>query len=253
MPDFDVDRRDGVVWARFGDGESNLIDEHLLQGLTRLIGEIRMDLNVRVLILSGLGKTFSMGSDLTRLQGIQALPSECERTVAMLNSVLGAFQEASVVTIAAVNGPVRESGLELALACDFILASEQATFTDGHIGLGLLGGGGNTQRLPRAIGTRRATYLALTGVTIDSATADRWGLVTSVFAANDFVENVWSVAGSISKQPASAAHAVRHLIRLFDSSTIYSGLAEERSMAVQQMVSAEAIAGVLKRLNSSPA
>lgn len=109
----------------------------------------------------------------------------------------GPFPEMSIPVIGAVNGVAVTGGLEIALACDFLVASERARFADTHARIGVMPGWGLTVLLPQAVGLRRAREMSLTGNYVDAATALAWGLVNHVVAHDDLIDAARSLASDI--------------------------------------------------------
>jgi len=129
--------------------------------------------------------------------------------------------------IGAINGPTVTGGLELALCCDFLIASERARFADTHVRVGVMPGGGMTIRLPQVIGIDRARRMSLTGDYVDAETARDWGLVVEVVAHESLVGRAREIAATIAAIPAEY---VRELRRGYEKMQTLSGddaLAEE--------------------------
>lgn len=163
--------------------------------------------DVRALILTGLGdKAFVAGADLAAMVKMSA--AEAERFSAIGHRTLALLEALKIPTIAAVNGFALGGGCELALACDFIYASEKAKFGLPEVGLGVIPGFGGTQRLPRLVGPARAKELIFTGDVIDAAKAKEIGLVLEVVPADNLMETCRAVAERIQKKgPLAVAQA----------------------------------------------
>ena len=115
--------------------------------------------------------------------------------------------------IGAINGPTVTGGLELALCCDFLIASERARFADTHARVGVMPGGGLTIRLPQLIGIDRARRMSFTGDYIDAETAHDWGLVVEVVPHESLLERAREMAATVASIPAEY---VREIRRMYD-------------------------------------
>ena len=137
----------------------NSISEARIADLQRVIDAVRDNEAVRALSITGTGRAFCVGLDLNLLKKAFADISYFESVVRRLNGVLLDLEELPVPVIAAVNGYARAGGFELALACDFILIADEARIGDNHAQVGVMPGGGATQRLPQRIGMQNAKAL----------------------------------------------------------------------------------------------
>jgi enoyl-CoA hydratase len=113
--------------------------------------------------------------------------------------------------IGAVNGPAVTGGLELALGCDFLIASERATFADTHARVGVLPAGGMTIRLPQLVGVNRARQMSLTGDFVDAATACSWGLVNEVVPHDELLGRAVALGGAIAESDPAAVGELRSM------------------------------------------
>jgi enoyl-CoA hydratase len=174
----------------------NALGTPLLRALEREFASAEADAAIDVIVLTGADPAFCGGVDLRELEEIGRAPSMGDPLAGVTKPVIGA-----------VNGPAITGGFELALMCDFLVASELAAFGDTHGRLGLLPGWGATARLPSAVGTRHAMELLLTSRTIDAVEALRIGLVNEVTAHDRLVPRALEIANEIlaSDQPAVRA------------------------------------------------
>lgn len=173
------DRRDAVAVLRV-DREQALgaLSRSMVEALLDYLNEIAADPQVRVLVLTGTGRGFIAGADINEYDGVAQVDFDAYQRLS--RRAFGAVTQLPQPAIAAVNGYALGGGFELALCCDFILASTDARFGLPEVKLGLLPGGGGTQRLARAIGTRAAKELVMTGRSMHADEAERRGLVTRV-------------------------------------------------------------------------
>jgi enoyl-CoA hydratase len=156
----------------------NALTTALRRELARTLAALASDGRTRVVVLTGAGRGFCAGLDLHELADAPDL-GEIAVSGAVDDPVQAVLFFPGPV-IAAVNGPAITGGLELALACDILLASDRAVFADTHARVGVLPSWGMSQRLPRLIGRARALEMSLTGNFVNAATAERWGLVNRV-------------------------------------------------------------------------
>lgn len=189
-----IDRRDGVAVVTLNrPAARNAVNAAMAQAIVDAMDTCRSE---RVIVLTGADPAFCAGLDLRDL-GIPNL--------ADLPRFVDAVQESTVPVIAAVNGAAVTGGLELALACDFIVASERATFADTHLRVGVYPGPVAVD-LPRRIGLANAREMSLTGNFVDAPTALRMGLVNHVVEHDHLLETALRLAGDIAEQdPALVA------------------------------------------------
>ncbi len=191
----------------------NAINATLLRELFHVVVELSADKEIHCAVLTGAGdKAFAAGADIGAMREMTAAEA---RTFAHLGHALGErIESASIPILAAVNGFALGGGCELALACDFIYASDKAKLGQPEVNLGVIPGFGGTQRLPRRVGLGRARELCMTGDPIGAEEALRIGLVNAVVPLADLLPRVREVARKIaSKAPLAIAAAKRVLAR----------------------------------------
>jgi enoyl-CoA hydratase len=166
----------------------------------------------RVVIVTGAGKAFCAGADIEEMRGMSTIEA---KRYSEAGHALGAFiEELSFPVIAAVNGFALGGGCELAMACDFIYASEAAKFGQPEVNLGVIPGFGGTQRLARRVGVGRARELIYTGEIIGADKALAMGLANAVLAKDELLPRVRSLAVDIAgKAPLAIAQAKRTMLR----------------------------------------
>ena len=148
------------------------------------------------MVLTGADPAFSAGFDLRNL-GTELAETRARRWEGEVRR-LGMLPGHATPIVGAINGPAVTGGLELALGCDFLIASERASFADTHGRVGVMPGGGMTIRLPALIGVDRARRMSLTGDFVDAHTALAWGLVTEVTTHQDLLPRAIEVAGTMA-------------------------------------------------------
>ncbi len=157
----------------------NALNSALLSELSDALDAVIANEDIRVLVLTGSGdKAFIAGADIAQMSAFNAL--EAKAFARMGHDAIGKLQALPIPVIAAVNGFALGGGTEMALACDFIYASEAAMFGQPEINLGIIPGFGGTQRLSRLIGINRAKEMILTGRNIKATEAFDMGLVNKI-------------------------------------------------------------------------
>jgi enoyl-CoA hydratase/carnithine racemase len=191
--DLQVEIHDGIAILTMNRPE---VHNAITMGMRKMLGEALDSLNedddVRVLILTGAGKSFCTGVDLKERKGMSAKEVLRLRERGPVNQmkIINLYKP----VIAAINGHALAGGLELALACDIRIASETAVFGLPEIALGIIPGGGGTQLLPRLIGDAHAREMVLTGSRIDAKTAERYGLVSRVVPSSELMNTARALA-----------------------------------------------------------
>jgi enoyl-CoA hydratase len=194
----------------------NALNGALLGELSQALDEIAADEDIRVLVLTGAGdKSFVAGADITELATFDSLSAK--NFAAAGHAIIRKLQQLPIAVIAAVNGFALGGGTEIAIACDFIYASDNAKFGQPEINLGVIPGFGGTQRLPRLIGTNQAKELIFTGKMISAGEALQIGLANKVVAQEQLMEEVMKTAGVIaSKGKVSLREAKQAINRGMD-------------------------------------
>ena len=200
----------------------NALSAGLRNRLTEVFTDLAEDSATEVIVFTGNGRAFTVGLDLKELGGETAAAT-------VVNKDLGkAMLQVNKPIIGAINGYAITGGFELALMCDFMLASEQAKFADTHARVGVVPGWGLSQRLPRLIGINRAKELSLTGNFLDAATAYTWGLVNRVVAADELLATAQQLAKDIVSTEPVTRNAVRHIMDAGWHTSLAEGLVIER-------------------------
>ncbi|MCR5481280.1 MAG: enoyl-CoA hydratase/isomerase family protein [Clostridia bacterium] len=184
----------------------NALNNEVLDELHDVFTKISEDDSVRAVIMTGEGKAFVAGADIALMHSIDAVQGR----VMMIkgHGVMNLIESVEKPVIAAVNGFALGGGCELAMACDFRIASEKAKFGQPETGLGIIPGFGGTQRLPRLVGKAMGKKLIMTGEIIDAAEALRIGLVEQVVPPEELMAEAEKLAKTIaSKAPIAVAAA----------------------------------------------
>jgi enoyl-CoA hydratase len=201
MPDVLCERRDNVALVTLNrPARRNALSAGLIAALRATVAELDAHPGIRAIVLTGADPAFCAGLDLTELS-----QPDSKLAGAGSDAVLPPL---TTPLIGAINGATVTGGLELALACDFLIASERATFADTHARLGIMPGWGMTYALPEAVGVRRARQMSATGNFIDARTALGWGLVNDVVPHAEVVAVSLGLAADIAANDASAVQAL---------------------------------------------
>jgi enoyl-CoA hydratase/3-hydroxyacyl-CoA dehydrogenase len=181
----------------------NVIGSQIAETLTSALD--RIDDATRVVVLRGKGeRAFSAGADISGFK-------DSDGGARRIQQLADRLEAAPVPVLAAIHGYCIGGGLELALGCDLRIARRDAQLGFPEVNLGLLPGGGGTQRAPRAIGRSRAAWLVMSGERIDAELAERWGLVDFVF--DDLDAGIEQVAGTLAKQSSTALREIKEVLR----------------------------------------
>ena len=189
----------------------NALNSALLKEFSKALDEIDADENIRVLVLTGSGdKSFVAGADITQLATYNSLTAK--NFAQKGHAIIARLQQLPIAVIAAVNGFALGGGTEIAIACDFIYASDNAKFGQPEINLGLIPGFGGTQRLPRLIGANLAKELVFTGKMISADEAEKIGLVNKVVPQDQLMEEVLKTAKEIASKGKASLRAAKQAI-----------------------------------------
>jgi enoyl-CoA hydratase len=189
------------------------------------LDELRADDAVRVVVITGAGdKAFVAGADIGEFEGRTA---NMQREVMLGRSLFTAVDSFPKPLIAMVNGYCLGGGCELAMACDLRVASDKASFGQPEINLGIIPGGGGTQRLTRLVGEGKAMELILTGDIIDAQTAHSIGLVNMVVPATDLEAKTMELANRIAEKGPIALRMAKEAVKIASRSNLDEGLRRE--------------------------
>jgi enoyl-CoA hydratase len=222
-----LEKKERIATVTLNRPPMNPLNRRMYEELAQVSGELNADPEIKVVIITGAGeKAFAAGLDVKEVEG---------KSVTEIRDFWACSRDASErvaaiekPVIAVINGLALGGALELALCCDMRIASEGARFGQPEITLGIIPGGGATQRLSRLIGTARAKELLFTGDMFDAQTALQMGVVSRVYPADKLMEEVMALASAIADKPAVALRmiklAVNHGINMdLHSALVYEG------------------------------
>lgn len=228
------EKEKGIFFIRLNRPEKkNAISMKMREELSQVVDIASEDREIRVIVITGGEDCFCVGADVKESGGISCLVKEnpLYRVVNRRKIIHSRIENLPKPTIAAVNGLALGAGLELALACDFRIASETAVFGFPEIKLGGLPVGGGTQRLARMIGIANAKEMILTGEPIDVQEAYRIGLVNRIVPKAKLMEESRKMAGILMERPPLALTLGKFAINTGSQMDIESALDYEASFA----------------------
>jgi enoyl-CoA hydratase len=230
----------GVGLVRLASPETrNALSASMREELTAALESFDADPQTRCIVLAGSEKVFAAGADIKAMAALDPGsppppdPSRLWARMAALQTPL----------LAAVAGYALGGGCELALACDLIVADAGARFGQPEITLGIIPGGGGTQRLTRAIGKQRAMEYVLTGRLFGAETALEWGLVNRVAGDGRWLEQALELAHEIAERPPLAAKLAKQAV-LAAEAGLAEGLATERALFEEAMATEDRAEGM---------
>lgn len=186
-----LEKHDGYAIVTLNRPENmNALSRDLRRSFVAVFEDCCSDASIRVIILTSRGDAFCAGFDLKELGASQAGNAADE----VNNAMARAMEAFDGPIIGAINGHAITGGFELALACDLLIAAENARFADTHARVGILPGWGLSQKLPRLIGLSRAKEIAFTGAPVSAAQAYEWGLVNHVVPADQLIDRAVAMA-----------------------------------------------------------
>jgi enoyl-CoA hydratase/carnithine racemase len=218
----------------------NALSPQLMEELAAAVEAFDADGQVNCIVLAGSDEVFAAGADIKAMAGrtfqdvLQASTMQFWQRIAACRTPM----------IGAVSGFALGGGCELALLCDMIVASETAEFGQPEITLGIIPGGGGTQRLARVMGKQRAMELVLTGRRIEAKEALQLGLVNMVTPKRKWLEEAIALAQVVARRPAIAARLAKQAVLAADEMTLTAGLAHERRLYELAMATEDRLEGM---------
>jgi enoyl-CoA hydratase len=238
---------DGVAVLTIASGKVNPLSQELLVELHRATEDLAADLP-GALIVTGGDRIFAAGADIAQFGG----PDEAGPITAGFHRAIDAVAALPRFVIAAVGGYALGGGCELALACDYRIASERAVFGQPEILLGVIPGGGGTQRLPRVVGPSRAKEMCLTGRQVKADEALRIGLADEVVAPDELHDRARELAAIVAAGPLTSQGICKRVIDDGLSMPLTDGLLAERAAFVEAFRTEDSQIGVASFLEHGP-
>ena len=249
MSDVRVDRREAVGIVTLDRPEKrNALSPEVMEELASAVEEFDRDSDVRCIVITGGDEVFAAGADIKAMaertfqQVLEASTVPFWRRIAACRTPL----------VAAVSGFALGGGCELALLCDMIVASETAEFGQPEITLGIIPGGGGTQRLAHVIGKQRTMELVLTGRRINAKEAYAMGLVNVIAPRKSWLEQAIALAERVARRPPIAARLAKQAVLAADEMALAAGLEHERRLYELSMATEDRIEGMSAFLERRP-
>jgi enoyl-CoA hydratase/carnithine racemase len=218
----------------------NALSPEMMEELASELERLDPDPEVRCVVIAGSEKIFAAGADI-KAMAERSFAETLRHPAASFWRRLAAIK---TPTIAAVSGYALGGGCELALACDMIVAAESAKFGQPEINLGIIPGGGGTQRLARVLGKQRAMELVLTGRRFDAEEARALGLVNKVVADEAWLDEAMALARGIAEQPPIASRLAKQAVIAAEETALSAGLENERRLYELAMATEDRVEGM---------
>lgn len=194
--------------------------------------QVKNNKEVRCLLLRGNGRGFCAGQDLRERNVTNGtnVPNLGESIDKNYNPMIRSFRTLEVPVICAVNGVAAGAGANIALACDIVLASKEASFIQAFCKIGLVPDSGGTWNLPRAIGIPRAMALAMLGETLTAKQAEEWGMIWKTYEPEELQDVAFSMAQKLATQPTKGLALIKRAISASSVNTLNEQLDLERDL-----------------------
>jgi enoyl-CoA hydratase/carnithine racemase len=235
--------RDGhVALLRINRPEArNALSPEVMELMAGELERLDPDPEVRCVVIAGSDKVFAAGADIKAM-------SERSFAEALRHPAASFWRRLAAIKtpmIAAVSGYALGGGCELALACDMIVAAESATFGQPEITLGIIPGGGGTQRLARVLGKQRTMEYVLTGRRFDAEMAQEMGLVNKVAKKGKWLKEAMGLAQTVAERPPIAARLAKQAVIAAEETALSPGLENERRLYELAMATEDRVEGMM--------
>jgi enoyl-CoA hydratase len=246
MGDFVSTDQDGAVaLVTIDHAPVNALSAALLEELEAELERLDGEESVRAIVIRGAGeRAFVAGADISEFPELRQEASQESGSARGIQRLGARMDAARTPFVAAIHGFCLGGGLELAMCCDVRVASEDAQLGQPEIKLGLIPGGGGTQRLPRLVGLGRALLLNLTGDFVEARTAYEWGLVEKVVPREELLETATAIARAIAERSPHAVAVLRELARTTRDLPLEEGLRREAEGFRRCLASEDGLEGV---------
>jgi len=220
-----LEKEDGIATITFNRPDAlNALNNQTRTEFYSAMKDVAADDDIKVVILTGAGRAFVAGSDIKELKQTTSLDAHNIHRLGMV------VEKMEKPVIAAVNGFALGGGCEIVMACDIIIASDKARFGQPEINLGIIPGGGATQRLPRLVGVCKAKELILTGDIIKAEEAEKIGLVNRVVPGENLMAAAKEIAKKIAAKSKATVRLAKDVINKGMQTSLETGLDYEREI-----------------------
>ncbi len=233
----------------------NAFTDTMLDELSFALRQAESDTSVRAVILTGAGRGFCPGQDLGSAVEHGAGSDDfsySQHLHAHYDPLILGMRAFPKPIVAAINGVAAGAGMSLALACDYRVAADHATFIQAFVKIGLVPDSGSTWMLPRAIGMTRALDMMLTGRRVNAQEALEWGIVNDVVPADDLMDTVHKLAAEFSTAPTKAIGFIKQALDYAATSTLQDALDKEAELQDLAAKTADHTEGVMSFLEKRP-
>jgi enoyl-CoA hydratase/carnithine racemase len=242
-------RDDGVALIRIDRPEArNALSPEVMELIATAMEEADRGERARAIVVAGRDEAFASGADIAMMRD-RSFRETLTHPTARFWPRLAAI---GLPTVAAVSGYALGGGCELALACDMIVASDTAVFSQAEITLGIIPGGGGTQRLARVMGKQRAMELVLTGRRVTAEEARELGFVNQVVGDGRWLEEALALAARIASMPPVAVRLAKRAVLAADESPLTTGMSLERRLYELTMATEDRVEGMTAFLERRP-
>ncbi|MEM7403803.1 MAG: enoyl-CoA hydratase/isomerase family protein [Pseudomonadota bacterium] len=222
----------------------NCISRALVKSLNQRMDELERNPDVRAVVLHGAGKVFCTGADLKEILETRQDGEALHELLDDLLKGLRRFETSPLPVIAAVHGLALAGGLEIVMSCDIVFAARSAKLGDQHAQYGLVPGGGNSQRLTRVLGRRRALDLMFTARWLEAEEARDWGLVNYVSDDGSLLDDAKAYANKLASQSSMGLAMMKQMTDQGLDMSLPDGLALEIQLAAEGLRSADSSEGL---------
>ncbi len=223
----------------------NCISTGLMDGIDAAMDAFEADDSVRVVLLTGAGKTFCTGADLDEVMAARQDREALKPFISHIHDMLRRLEASPLPVVVAINGLALAGGIEIMMACDVAFAGrEKGKIGDQHAQYGLIPGGGGTQRLPRLVGLRRALDLMFTNRWLDADEAERWGLVNYVVDDDALLDEAMAYCRNLAKKSRAGLAAMKQWSRQGLEGSLSDGLTMEEEKVVDGLLGADVEEGL---------
>lgn len=237
-----VEKNEGIGTITLNRPPFNPLNSQVYRELAAAAAELEADPGVRAVIITGAGeKAFAAGADINEMKNMT--PVDMYHFIKVAAGAYNVIDSMGKPTIAALNGLTLGGGCELALACDFRIAAGSVKIGLPEVNLGIIPGGGGTQRLPRLVGASRAKELMFLGEAIDAEQAEKIGLVNRVAPAGKVMDEARALAGKLSRKSPVAVRMLKESIKTGLNTDLDSGLEHECKCCVLAFSSEDRLEG----------
>lgn len=236
-----VEKKDRVAWITLNRPQAlNALSREMQSEVRSVLEDVGQDGSTSVVVIRGAGRCFGAGADLKEVREVTAAPHGGRILVEHWHRTLFMVERCPKIVIAAVHGMAFAGSLELVMACDLAIATEDARLGDRHMNYNLVPGGSATQRLPRLIGTRKAKELLFSGDWVTGKEAERLNMVNKAVPAERFDQEVAAFAAKFASKDQEATRLIKELVDFGGRADLLTGIMMEKLAVTSEPIAASA-------------